>query len=96
MGSKNKVTRLASIDNSVLGSVTGGYGLDVWDTWGYNYLATQRCGDAVNSAASRAGYRVSGHFSPRWGTWGDDAWSAANDAANDVWNGPACSNYGWW
>jgi len=96
MRSNDKVTRLAPIDNTVLGRVAGGYGLDVWDTWGYQYLATRGCSDALNNAAAKAGYQVSGHFSPRWGTWGDDAWSAANDAANAVWNGPDCANYGWW
>ena len=29
-------------------------------------------------------------------SWGDAAWNASNDAANAVWNGPACSYYGWW
>ncbi len=91
MRSKDKLTRLASIDASVLGSVGGGYGLDVSDSLAFNNLATSSCVDAVLRAAA-----VAGNNQAQGKPWGDDAWSAANNAANAVWNGPRCSYYGWW
>ncbi len=90
MKRNDKRARLVSIDNSVLGSVAGA-GLDVTDSWAYNYLASPSCYYAVRDAAVDAAIKVLD------GGGGDDAvWSAANDAANAAWNGPACSNYGWW
>jgi len=90
MNQKDKLARLVSIDNSVLGSVAGGKGLDVWGSWAFKHLTTDSCYNAVEDAAAYAGYKVSGRSE-----WSDDAWKAANSAANDVWNGPACSYYGW-
>jgi len=91
MSKNDKPARLVSIDTCALGSVAGGKGLDVSDSWAFNTIATDSCVDKVLRAAANAGLAVA-----QGQTWDDAAWSAANDAANAVWNGPACSYYGWW
>jgi len=90
MSKNDKLARLVSIDNSDLGSVAGGRGLDVYDSWAYQNIATDSCVDAVLAAAVKAGGVL-----PLGQHWDDAAWSRANDAANAAWNGPACSHYGW-
>jgi len=90
MHKNDRRTRLACIEPSALGKVTGG-GLP-WDTWGW-YLSSPSCRDAVYDGAAWAGYKVGGS---NIDSWGADAWAAADNGANQAWNGPACSNYGWW
>jgi len=93
MDKNRKLARLASIDNSVLGKVAGGKGLDLSDSWAFNNLSTWYCYDSVWDAAWRAGSKMGGNHAD---AWDDAAWSAANDAANDMWNhGWPCIHYGW-
>ncbi|HJZ87503.1 MAG TPA: hypothetical protein VKN99_20150 [Polyangia bacterium] len=94
MNKKNKQARLVSIEASVLGSVVGGKGLDVWNYWAFDNLATYSCTESVWRAAANAGE----DFAPgvNVSDWNDATWSVANDAANAAWNGPACAYYGLW
>ena len=94
MKKKNKLARLASIDASVLGSVAGGRGLDVWNEWTFAFLASNSCYEAVWKAGANAGQ----DFAPgvNVSDWNEATRGVANDAAYAAWNGPACANYGWW
>jgi len=93
MNRKHKLAELASIDNSVLARVAGGGYLDLYSSWAFNSFASQSCRNAVFGAASRAYNHVQARNARNWEY---DAWSAANDAANDEWNnGSACSYYGY-
>ncbi|HJZ85030.1 MAG TPA: hypothetical protein VKN99_07640 [Polyangia bacterium] len=93
MNKKSRLARLVSIEKSALGSVVGGRRLDLADSWAFSYLAHGSCYREVLHSAAYAGYEVGGGVLE---SWPDAAWSAANDAANAAWNGPACRNYGWW